>query len=58
MVIEKNEKNEKNKKNVQINLESVYDNFSSQYIKALRRKLTITWTKLIWIINQIHFPTK
>jgi hypothetical protein len=52
------EKNEKNKKNVQINLESVYDNFSSQYIKALRRKHTISWTKLIWIINQIHFPTK
>ncbi len=32
---------EKNEKNVQMYLESVYDNFSGQYIKALRRKLTV-----------------
>ena len=49
---------EKNENNVQIDLESVYDNFSSQYIKPLRRKLPITGTKLNWNINQVKFPTK
>ena len=49
---------EKNENNVQIDLESVYDNFSSQYIKPLRRKLPITGTKLNWNLNQVQFPTK
>ena len=43
---------EKSENNVQVELESVYDNFSNDYIKPLRRKLPVTGTKMNWNINQ------
>ena len=45
---------EKSENNVQVELESVYDNFSNDYIKPLRRKLPVTGTKMNWNINQHH----
>jgi capping protein alpha len=49
---------EKSENNIQVELESVYDNFSNDYIKPLRRKLPVTGTKMNWNINQVIFPTK
>ena len=45
---------EKSENNIQVELESVYDNFSNDYIKPLRRKLPVTGTKMNWNINQHH----
>jgi len=38
---------------IQIELDKVYENFSENYVKPLRRKLPITGTKMNWNLNQI-----
>ena len=45
----------KNSENsVQLELEKVYDELSENYIKPLRRKLPISYTKMNWNLNQIN----
>ena len=45
----------KNSENsVQLELETVYDELSENYIKPLRRKLPVTGTKMNWNINQLN----
>lgn len=39
---------------VQLELETVYDELSENYIKPLRRKLPVTGTKMNWNINQLN----
>lgn len=36
-----------------MDLDGVYDNFSDNYIKPLRRKLPVTGQKMNWNLNQI-----
>lgn len=38
---------------IQIDLDKVYDDFSDNYIKPLRRKLPVTGSKMNWNLNQI-----
>jgi len=38
---------------IQVDLDQVYDNFSDNYIKPLRRKLPVTGNKMNWSLNQI-----
>jgi hypothetical protein len=38
---------------IQMDLDQVYDNFSDNYIKPLRRKLPVTGNKMNWSLNQI-----
>lgn len=40
---------------VQTELDKVYDNFSDNYIKPLRRKFPITGTKMNWSLHQVQF---
>lgn len=49
---------ESKENSVQTDLEGVYDNFSDQYIKPLRRKLPVTGTKMNWNLNQIQYGKK
>ena len=39
---------------VQLELETVYDELSENYIKPLRRKLPVTGTKMNWDLNQLN----
>ena len=39
---------------VQLELETVYDELSENYIKPLRRKLPVTGTKMNWNLNQLN----
>lgn len=39
---------------VQTELDQVYNNFSDNYIKPLRRKIPVTGTKMNWNLNQIQ----
>ena len=39
---------------VQLELETVYDELSENYIKPLRRKLPVTGTKMSWNLNQLN----
>ena len=48
----------KKENDVQMDLEKVYDNFSEEYIKPLRRKLPVTGTKMNWSLHQIQYGKK
>ena len=39
---------------VQLELETVYDELSENYIKPLRRKLPVTGSKMNWNVNQVN----
>ena len=43
---------------VQLELETVYDELSENYIKPLRRKLPVTGTKMNWNLNQLNLTQK
>ena len=43
---------------VQLELEKIYDELSENYIKPLRRKLSVTGTKINWNINQLNLAQK